>query len=439
MTEGVLQHTPGVFYAWAYWFSACLSIWMSPKRLTVRLLIGVQIGFLLILTFLMTISDGITIIFLPMMFLYMSLILYDIRLTCRYDVQTSIYFAVRTFIIGEFIASLAWQVTFYMATLLQTQVQYTTYAMGMVVTLPLVMLSLYFLEKELKAFNNHLTISRREMLSTLIIGVAVFVISNLSYVVGESVLSVNVSKELFLIRTLVDFAGVALLNAYHFQISGLKARTEKDKLQDMLATQHTNYAMLEQSMSVVNQKYHDLKYQIQAIREGMSAEEGQAYLDQVEKEIKLYEAQNRTGNSIVDTILTGKPIQCQLKEIEFTTVVDGQALDFLDAVQLMTLLGNMLDNAIESTEKITDKQQRLIHLVVTKTKGFVRIRLENRFEGTLEFVDNLPKTTKGKASYHGFGLKSIRSILQQYDGSLDISTRGGWFELSILFPPHSSV
>ncbi|MER0123992.1 GHKL domain-containing protein [Streptococcus sp. ZJ93] len=435
MTEAVLQHTPGVFYACAYWVSACLSIWLSPKRLQMPSLVGLQIGFLLTLMVLMTISDGITIIFLPMMLLYLALILYDIHLACRYDVKTSIYFAVRTFITGEFIASLAWQVTFYMATLFQIRVQYTTYAIGMVVTLPIVVFSLYFLEKELKQFNHHLSISKREMFSTLMIGIAVFVISNLSYVVGESVLSVNVSKELFLIRTLVDFAGVALLNAYHFQISGLKARTEKDKLEDILSTQHTNYAMLEQSMNVVNQKYHDLKYQIQAIREGMSTEEGQAYLDQVEKDIKLYEAQNRTGHSIVDTILTGKSIQCQLKEIEFTTVVDGKALAFLDAVQLMTLLGNMLDNAIENTEKIEDKQQRLIHLVVTKTKGFVRIRLENRFEGDLEFVDNLPKTTKKKEGYHGFGLKSIQSIVQQYGGSLEILIRDGWFELSILFPP----
>ena len=430
-----LQHTPGLFYAFAYWCSACLIILVSPKRLDWKRLVGIQLLFLLMLTFLMVVSDGVTVIFFPMMLLYMLLILMDIHFTCRYDWMTSVYFAVRTFIIGEFIASLTWQVTFYMANILHTQVQYQTYAIGMLLTLPIVVASLYILERSQKQFNQHLSISQHEMISTLIIGMAVFGISNLSYVVGESFISVNVSKEIFLIRTLVDFAGVALLNAYHFQISGLKMRTEKDKLQDILNTQHMNYAMLEQSMGVVNQKYHDLKYQIQALREGMSQEEGQAYLDQVEKEIKFYEAQNRTGNRIVDTILTGKSIQCQMKEIEFTTVVDGQALAFLDAVELMTLLGNMLDNAIESTEKITDPHQRLIHLVVTKTKGFVRIRLENRFEGQLEFIDNLPKTTKEKSGYHGFGLKSIRSIVQKYGGSLEIVNREGWFELSILFPP----
>lgn len=433
--ETSLQHTPGLFYALAYWCSACLSIFISPKRLKWQSLVGVQFLFLVVLTVLMVVSDGVTIIFIPMMLLYVFLILSDIHLTCRYDLQTSIYFAVRTFIIGEFIASLTWQVSFYMATILHTQVELAIYAVGMLVTLPVVVSSLYLLEKGQKQFNQHLSISRREMFSTLIIGLAVFAISNLSYVVGESFISVGISKEIFLIRTLVDFAGVALLNGYHFQISSLKMRTEKDKLQDILTTQHTNYAMLEQSMAVVNQKYHDLKYQIQAIREGMSQEEGQAYLDKVEKEIKFYEAQNRTGNHIVDTILTGKSIQCQLKDIEFTSVVDGRALEFLDAVELMTLLGNMLDNAIESTEKIADKQQRLIHLVVTKTKGFVRIRLENRFEGGLEFIDNLPKTTKGNAGYHGFGLKSIQSIVQQYGGSLEIVDREGWFELSILFPP----
>ncbi|MDO4432629.1 MAG: GHKL domain-containing protein [Aerococcaceae bacterium] len=434
MTDS-LQHTPGLFYAIAYWCSTCLMIAISPKRLPFSKMLGVLMIFLVSLSGMMIVSDGITIIFLPMMLVYLLSIFLVIRLTCRYDVLTSMYVTIRTFIIGEFMASLTWQVTFYAATIVHRAVSTNIYALGMLITLPIVVAVLYLLEKNQVAFNQKLAISRSELISTMMIGLAVFVVSNLSYVVGESVISVGISKEIFLIRTLVDFAGVALLHAYHFQISSLKTRTEKEKLQEILHTQHTNYAMLEQSMAVVNQKYHDLKYQIQAIRDGMSMEEGQAYLDKVEKEIKFYEAQNRTGNQIVDTVLTGKSIQCQLKEIEITTVVDGTALDFLDAVELTTLLGNMLDNAIESTEKIQDKHQRLIHLVITKTKGFVRIRLENRFEGQLEFVDNLPKTTKRKTDYHGFGLKSIQTIVQQYGGSLEIIEREGWFELSILFPP----
>lgn len=432
-----LQHTPGLFYALAYWVSTCLSIIISPKKQSIQKIIGIQSIFLLLLTFLMVITDGITVIFFPMMLMYLCILYLDIRLICKYDVRTSIYFVVRTFIIGEFIASLTWQVTFYLMNFLNKEVNTLSYALGMVITLPIVVTSLYLMELKQKQFNEQLKINHNEMLSTLVIGAAVFGISNLSYVVGESFISVNLSKEIFLIRTLVDFAGVALLNAYHFQISGLKMQNEKNKLQDILNTQHMNYALLEQSMNVVNQKYHDLKYQIQALREGLSAEDGKSYLDKVEKEIKLYEAQNRTGNHIVDTILTGKSVQSQLKEIEFTAVVDGTALEFLDAVELMTLLGNMLDNAIENVEKITDKNQRLIHLVVTKTRGFVRIRLENRFEGDLEFEQNLPKTTKDKDGYHGFGLKSIRSIVENYDGTLEITTRDGWFELSILFPSNS--
>lgn len=430
-----LQHTPGLFYAIAYWCSTCLMIGVSPKRLPFPKTLGILLVFLLSLSYLMIISDGITIIFVPMMLVYLLSIFWVIRLTCGYDVPTSMYVTIRTFIIGEFMASLTWQVTFYAASIFHQTVSTKIYALGMLMTLPIVVAILYLLERNQGAFHQKLVISRSELISTMMMGLAVFVVSNLSYVVGESFISVGISKEIFLIRTLVDFAGVAMLHAYHFQISSLKTRVEKEKLQEILHTQHTNYAMLEQSMAVVNQKYHDLKYQIQAIRDGMSMEEGQAYLDKVEKEIKFYEAQNRTGNHIVDTILTGKSIQCQLKEIEITTVVDGTALAFLDAVELSTLLGNMLDNAIESTEKIRDKNQRLIHLVVTKTKGFVRIRLENRFEGQLEFVDDLPKTTKGKKDYHGFGLKSIQTIVYQYGGSLEIVEREGWFELSILFPP----
>ena len=90
-------------------------------------------------------------------------------------------------------------------------------------------------------------------------------------------------------------------------------------------------------------------------------------------------------------------------------------------------------NAFESVEKIEDPEKRLIHLSVARQKQFVRIRVENCCEGEIRFVDGLPATGKD-ANYHGYGMKSIRSIVEKYNGSMTVKVQDGWFELRILLP-----
>lgn len=78
--------------------------------------------------------------------------------------------------------------------------------------------------------------------------------------------------------------------------------------------------------------------------------------------------------------------------------------------------------------------KRLIHVAVAKQKGFLRIRVENCYEGVLVFENCLPRTTKKDSNYHGYGLKSIRSTVKKYNWSVATEAKDGWFELRILIP-----
>ena len=114
-------------------------------------------------------------------------------------------------------------------------------------------------------------------------------------------------------------------------------------------------------------------------------------------------------------------------------MADGAKLDFLKPTDLSILIGNALDNAIESVEKISNPDKRLIHVSVNRQKGFLRIRVENCYEGDIRFVAGLPSTRKD-ARYHGYGMKSIRSVVEKYNGSMTVKAEDGWFELRLLFP-----
>ena len=227
---------------------------------------------------------------------------------------------------------------------------------------------------------------------------------------------------------------MAILHAYHVQLQALSTRLEMAGLQNLLQLQYNNYRISEDSMALVNQKYHDLKHHIQLLRAGVTSQEKLEYLDQMEQEIRSYEAQNKTGSRVLDAILTAKSLQCQREGITLTCVADGQALDFMHPMDLSALFGNALDNAMESVRKLSDPDMRLIHLSVARQKGFLRIRVENCYEGDLDLKSGMPVSTKQDKRYHGFGLKSIQAIAAKYGGSVTIGSKGGWFELRILFP-----
>ncbi len=70
---------------------------------------------------------------------------------------------------------------------------------------------------------------------------------------------------------------------------------------------------------------------------------------------------------------------------------------------------------------------------VSRQKSFLRIRVENCYEGEINFVGGLPSTAKD-ARYHGYGMKSIQSIVEKYNGSMTVKAADGWFELRILLP-----
>ena len=255
-----------------------------------------------------------------------------------------------------------------------------------------------------------------------------------SFVLSNTPFTTQHTAEIFIIRTLADFAGVGIAFFYHLLMRQTQARGEAEHMRQLLEMQYANYRQSEESIAVVNRKYHDLKHQIALLRSGVRDEEKLAYLDQMEEEIRQYEAQNKTGNGILDTILAGKALVCQEKGISLNIVADGEALSFLHPMDVSSLFGNLLDNAIEGASTLPEKNERQILLRVSRQKGFLHIGTENRFAGELRMRNGLPLTTKEDAVYHGFGLRSIKSAAEKYGGSMRVRARNGWFSVNLLIP-----
>ena len=116
-------------------------------------------------------------------------------------------------------------------------------------------------------------------------------------------------------------------------------------------------------------------------------------------------------------------------------MADGSRLGFMNEAELYSLFGNAIDNAITAVRKVEDESRRYIGLNVSQLKGFVKVNIHNYYEGELNFSEEgLPLTTKADKENHGFGMKSIRYIVEKYGGTVSVKTEKGVFNLNILFP-----
>ena len=436
MNTAEVLNTPGYYYAIAYALSVFVIACTNERKLGRWKLAAVSCVQFALLLFFMTATDGVRReLFLPSMIVIVGLLLGDICICNAFSLREAGFYCVKAFINGEFAASLCWQIYYYL-----------TYARGMhgefwkwvelILVYAVIFTILTLIELNLKKDLEEIHITRRELLVVIIIAASVFAMNNLSYLDQDGLFSGSFVTDIFIIRTLVDLSGIAVLYAYHIQVKEIQIRFEKDTLRNIMEMQYKNYQLSKENIDMVNQKYHDLKHQINLLKTQSYASAGKStsYLEKMEREIRVYETQNKTGNPILDAVLTNKALLCQNKEIELKFIVDGGALSFMEDMDVSALFGNMLDNAIESAQKQQEKQKRLIWLYVTREKQFVRIRTENYCDEKIQFKNGMPVTTKKDRRLHGYGMKSIKSTVEKYNGSVVAAQENNWFELKILLP-----
>ena len=434
-----LSHTPSIYYALGYFISSCILVVINRRRLSFKKLLAVSLLYYVCLSGFMYATDGVDDLFYVItMLLVFGLIFLYLFTAIDANWKKALYIAVFAFILGEFAASFEWQVFYLILTVFHLTYSLWLAALCFVLIYGFVFGIAYLTGRNYRERNESLEISARELIIALLLGFIFYFFSNLSLAFPEAPFSSRFDNDIFAIHSLADLCGIGLLLAFHIHLCESSTWMEKEYLHKLLHMQKENYRISEESVDLVNRKYHDLKHQIQLLRSEITSGEKLRYLDEMEQEIRSYEAQNKTGNKTLDTLLTAKSLKCQDLGISLTCVADGAKLDFLKPTDLSILIGNALDNAIESVEKISDPDKRLIHVSVNRQKGFLRIRVENCYEGDIRFVAGLPSTRKD-ARYHGYGMKSIRSVVEKYNGSMTVKAEDGWFELRLLFPVPQST
>lgn len=281
--------------------------------------------------------------------------------------------------------------------------------------------------------NNLTIVENRVMLLVLVLVILVDIVFDL---VNKSILRFGVPTDLILLLRLVHLALCSFTLVMQFEMLYAK-RLKNDVLafEQIRAEDERQFRLARESIEAVNDRVSQIREQVGRLERSGAAVDRSA-IERIERSVGVYDSVVRTGNDVIDVILAEKSLVCDREGITLTCIADGAALSFMPPADLYSLLGNAIENAIDAVRTIDDPERRAVGLVIRKTGmiGVVAVTVENYYAGKLEFVDGLPKTTKGDELVHGFGMRSMRALVESYGGTLTAHARGDVFQLNALIP-----
>lgn len=201
-----------------------------------------------------------------------------------------------------------------------------------------------------------------------------------------------------------------------------KAQEEELALQE-LQLRHGYYERRKEDEEKVREVYHDLKYHVLLLKDDVAVKA-------IMHKIEGYKSYIATGNEILDIIVSEKIKLAQNRNIQMECDIDFSEGSFVEPLDVSTIFGNLMDNAIEAADKINESE-KYIFIKVQKKVNFIIIAIKNSMAG---IYNEDVKTSKSNSSFHGYGIKNVKNALKKYNGELDIRVSGNEFVISIALP-----
>lgn len=204
---------------------------------------------------------------------------------------------------------------------------------------------------------------------------------------------------------------------------------DKKMLQMKVKAMEEQYREMLKSRKIV----HDMKNHLLALKKYTQEQDWKGleeYLNELSQDMLDYNYQIWTGNHMLDMILNQKEKEAekQKTQMQISTEV-FTTLPFSDR-EIISLFGNLLDNALEACEQIKEGE-RWIHIKMKKKNQLLYIEIVNAAKNTGIQTDENFVSKKKDGVLHGYGMKNIRDIVEQYNGMFQCKSQEDRFEVVI--------
>lgn len=253
-----------------------------------------------------------------------------------------------------------------------------------------------------------------------------------SLVIGSILLLIN-----FLVFYLFDQivkSYFRLQEAKNIELNNLHVVHELEIMKQTRNYYMNQCELMRESTEQMRSFRHDMKNQLYCLKQLNDKGKQDEVSVQLEKFLdglnsdKLY---STSGNMVVDSIVNYKLRNAKTLGVNVETeILISDKLD-IEINDLITVLGNLLDNAVTalSNEKVSDKW---IYLKIVYDRRRVIINIKNSYATPVEYVNGEIVTTKEDAENHGIGLKNIKAAVEKYNGYIEINHHNNIFCVDII-------
>ena len=238
------------------------------------------------------------------------------------------------------------------------------------------------------------------------------------YLVRIYYLVPEISHELVIcnaILLVLDVISILVLSYLERQQAAVK---DNIILRQNMKTQLDNVEAWQKAYDGQRKQTHDFQNQLLVIHGLVEQQEQKEkllrYIESLQPMESLGTMLVRTHRTAVDIILNQKFYIAENRGIRFTTQLDDLTSFPLPDDALISVLSNLMDNAIEAAEKLENGQNRFISLKMKVEPDAAFLHIENSTAQPVHIVNNKVQTTKKNPIEHGYGLQNVTSILERY-------------------------
>ena len=235
------------------------------------------------------------------------------------------------------------------------------------------------------------------------------------------------------VAVLTIAANLVTLFLIYRQKDYIESKERLNFANEQIKNQIAHYEELYRYQSEIRKFRHDIKNKLISVSGLISDGRYDTANEAIRSEVNFLDEGNsgviNSGNPVVDAVLQSKLTVAESKGIKLKFSVSLSDFINIDMIELGVIMGNALDNAIEATEKLSFGSEKIIFAKLITMGGRIVFSVENPVNKSVDM--NSMSTLKSDKINHGYGIKSIKTIAEKYDGEVFISCEGSIFSVSI--------
>lgn len=214
-----------------------------------------------------------------------------------------------------------------------------------------------------------------------------------------------------------------------------KEKKEKAYTMQQNSILEKNYTTAKESYETNAKLYHDMKNHfllLQSYLKENRVEEAEAYLKKLSGDGMKYDYERYTGIEAIDYILSQKREKAENNRIHMKIHGEYPKDCKIDPVDLCTILTNLLDNAVEACMKQPEGELRDIQVTIRRLHQFIIIKIANSSIASPDIRNGKLHTSKKDRNLHGWGMRSVLSAVEKYQGTVQYEYREKMFTVSAM-------